>query len=268
MTVILAATWEPRGELGRLKPMVGELSELYAGMIVVMPPSIDEGIVSELAALPVIEAVTSVDWYGGRHHAVRIALDKQAGAIHYCDLDRLIHWVECYPDEIGQVVRRIGEADCLITGRTERAWSTHPRCMAETEPMFSMVFSYLLGIKADFGAGSMGLSRRAAEYVIANGSAEWGWAIDTAWPLMLHRTGFTLGYQATEGLEWESADRYRDMAADAETRVRLAAEMDQDAAAWKHRAYVAHEITRVGMIAAELFPANGKDLLQRNMEKS
>ena len=238
MTVILAATWEPRGELGRLKRMADELSELYTRMIVVMPPSIDEGIVTELAALSEIEAVTSVDWYGGRHHAVRIALDKQADAIHYCDLDRLIHWLECYPDELCEVVTRIGEADCLITGRTERAWSTHPRCMAETEPIFSMVFSYLLDIKADFGAGSMGLSRRAAEYVIANGSAE-----------------------------WESADRYRDAAADEETRVRLAVEMDQDAAAWKHRAYVAHEITRVGMIAATMFPENGNSS-QRSREKS
>ena len=238
MTVILAATWEPRGELGRLKRMADELSELYTRMIVVMPPSIDEGIVTELAALSEIEAVTSVDWYGGRHHAVRIALDKQADAIHYSDLDRLIHWLECYPDELCEVVTRIGEADCLITGRTERAWSTHPRCMAETEPIFSMVFSYLLDIKADFGAGSMGLSRRAAEYVIANGSAE-----------------------------WESADRYRDAAADEETRVRLAVEMDQDAAAWKHRAYVAHEITRVGMIAATMFPENGNSS-QRSREKS
>jgi hypothetical protein len=250
MSVALASTWNPRGELPRLKRMVGALAELYSARVVVVSPG------SDIAPISGIQFIDSVDWYGGRHYAVQHTLEAQPDHIHYCDLDRLLHWLECWPDELRQALKRIQEVGCLVMGRTKQAWSTHPRCMFETEHIFNMTFSHLLKTEGewDFGAGSMGLRRRSADYVIRHGSPEWGWAIDAAWPLMLYRAGHHVDFFAADGLEWETPDQYRDTAADAETRAALAAEHDHSPEVWRHRAHVAHEITRVGLLAAARFP--------------
>jgi hypothetical protein len=115
-----------------------------------------------------------------------------------------------------------------------------------------MTFSQLLNVEMmDFGAGSRGLSRRAADYLMQQSLPEWGWAIDTAWPLLLYRAKYSIEYLAVNGLEWETPDQFRDTAADPETRSAIADQHDRTPEIWQHRVYVAHEIMRVGWLAAE-----------------
>ncbi len=249
MSIALAAAWSPRGELSRAERMADALRELYTGAWIAVPPNTDSDTLSRLAALPGVHVFTDC-WPSGRLESVRRALHGRADAVHYADFDRLLHWLECYPDELRCTLDRIAQVDCLVLGRTARAWSTHPRCMIETEALFNMTFSHLLGAEMDIGAGSRGFSRRAAAYLVRRTDPAWGWAVDAAWPLMLQRGGFALDYLEVEGLEWESADQYLDHAASHTEREAVADEHDQSPEIWRQRVYVAHEITRVGLLAA------------------
>jgi hypothetical protein len=166
-----------------------------------------------------------------RHHGVSVTLDDgeprgingigdvrratvrsglQAGTSHLqmCDFDRAIHWVANFPEELEDVIAGIPSYDLLVLGRTERAWVTHPPYQAETEPLFNKVFALATGLAWDVGAGSRGLSRRAAETLLRL-SREMTVGVDAEWPLLLlNREGYRLGHQRCEGLEFETADRF------------------------------------------------------------
>jgi hypothetical protein len=155
------------------------------------------------------DKVESIHNIGGvRKEALRAGL--QAGTTHLqlCDFDRLIHWSATYPQELENVIADIANHDLLVLGRTERAWATHPPYQAETEPLFNQVFALVTGLPWDVGAGSRGVSRRAAETLL-HYSREQSVGTDAEWPLLLlNRDGFRVGYRACEGLEFETADRF------------------------------------------------------------
>ncbi|MDQ3699971.1 MAG: hypothetical protein M3442_03510, partial [Chloroflexota bacterium] len=69
-------------------------------------------------------------------------------------------------EEWRQVVAEIARVDCLILGRPEAAFRSHPQCMQQTEAIINTVGSHLLGTPVDLGAGSRGLSRRAAQLAV------------------------------------------------------------------------------------------------------
>ncbi len=262
MRVALAATWYPRGELPRAQRMIREFYALYTDICIVVPPEAEND-VSVLVDYPTVHIMPASNSANRRYYAVQSALasSPDAETIHSCDFDRLLHWQERYPGELRQAVERMTQVDCLITGRTDQAWATHPRCMIETEILFNMAFSHLLNIDTvdeviDFGAGSRGLSRRAAEYLMQQASPAWGWAIDAAWPLLLFHAGYSVDYLAVNGLEWETPDQFRDTAADPKTRSEMAEQHDHTPEIWQHRVYVAHEVMRVGLLAFERIQEN------------
>lgn len=251
MAITLAATWVPRGEVPRIRRLAPALCELYGTLSVALPPDTDEerhALSDATGALTVIVE----DWTTGRHAMLSQAVAAGGDAVHACDFDRLLHWLEVYPDELRDVISRVGDVDCIVLGRTEVAWSTHPRCMVETEALFNMTFSHLLssGDLWDFGAGSRLLSAAAAAHLVENNPPSDGWAIDAAWPLILQQAGFSLGYRAVDGLAWESADQYREAAAGPAEQAALAAEWDADPSRWQQRVGVADAILRIGLAAA------------------
>jgi hypothetical protein len=125
-----------------------------------------------------------------------------------CDFDRAIHWVKHYPDELEAVIVAIPGYDLLILGRTARAWATHPLYQTETEPLFNRVFHLVSGRLWDVGAGSRGLSRRAAETLLEI-SREPTLGVDAEWPLLLlNHDDYRVEYRPCEGLEFETADRF------------------------------------------------------------
>jgi hypothetical protein len=143
-----------------------------------------------------------------RRQTVRLGLTADTSHLQMCDFDRAIHWAVCWPRDLGATVAGILDYDLLVLGRTDRAWSTHPPYQAETEPLFNQVFSLVTGRAWDVGAGSRGLSRRAARTLLEI-SREMTVGVDAEWPLLLlQREGFRVGYRRCEGLEFETADRF------------------------------------------------------------
>jgi hypothetical protein len=73
--------------------------------------------------------------------------------------------------------------------------------------------------------------------------------MDAAWAVLLHRAGFDICGMTVDGLDWETADRNRDQAADAETQRQLAHQYDQDAGRWAIRVEIARKIIKAGIAA-------------------
>jgi hypothetical protein len=143
-----------------------------------------------------------------RRKTIRGALRTGTSHVQLCDFDRAFHWVGRYPDEMEAVIADIPNYDLLVLGRTARAWTTYPPYQAETEPLFNRAFELVTGLHWDVGAGSRGLSRRAAEALLET-SQELSVGVDAEWPLLLlRRPGFRVGHRECEGLEFETAGRF------------------------------------------------------------
>ena len=97
------------------------------------------------------------------------------------------------------------------------------------------MFATVSGHAWDVTAATRGLSRRAAEAILA-GCPDKEVSTDVSWPLFLEREGgFSLGYMATEGMEFETADRYSDEIAQAGGLARWLARLDAEPRHWAQR---------------------------------
>jgi len=258
-SLTLAATYHPRGEIARLERIFTQLRATYAGMIVVVPPHTIPEDVGRLCGLFGEGLVISKDWAHGRHLALAHALDFPGNFVQYTDMDRLIRWVETRPEEWLRLVAEIPRHECLVIGRTEAAWETHPRALRETERITSHVFSAILGQALDLSAGSKGFSRAAAEWIVRNSQPGRALGKDAEWVVLAHRGGFRVSSVLVDGLDWEMysspiPDRYQDRAADAARQRQIREEYDAKPENWAMRVAVAVEIAEAGV------EAMGRDL--------
>jgi hypothetical protein len=186
-----------------------------------------------------------------RRRALRAGLEAGRALLQMCDFDRALHWVAHYPGELDAVIAEIAEYDLLVLGRTERAWATHPPYQAKTEPLFNKVFALTTGLAWDVGAGSRGFSRRGAEKLLEL-SREPTVGIDAEWPLLLlGQEGFSVGFRACEGLEFETADRFAAEIEAAGGYAAWEAEMSADPVRWVFR-------MRLGLLIAEAVVRYGR----------
>ncbi len=256
MTIALAATFNPRGETGRLERYYPQMQQVFSAMVISMPPNSPEDDLKRVEALPGAKVMAREAWPGGRYRCLKAALETGADYYQYADLDRLIRWVETRPDEWRQTVARIQQTDCLVLGRTEAAWATHPRVMFQVEKLINDVFSFHLGQSLDFGAGSKGFSKRAAELIIANSEPASAIGSDTEWPILCYRAGLKVEGLLVDGLDWEIPDQYQDKAADAERQREVAAQYDADVKHWVMRVGTTTEAIECGLRALRR-PLNG-----------
>lgn len=174
-----------------------------------------------------------------RRTVLRLGIQANTLHLHMCDFDRALHWVAHYPQELEAIIAAIPNYDLLVLGRTVRAWGTHPPYQAETEPLFNKVFALVSGLPWDVGAGSRGLSRRAAETLLGI-SRECSIGVDAEWPLLLlNRNGFRVGHRACEGLEFETADRFGPEIEAAGSYEAWEAQVSSDPSRWAFRLKVA-----------------------------
>jgi len=170
-----------------------------------------------------------------RRAVLELALQLDAQLLVLCDFDRMIHWATQHPTELAQVVAQLAAHDFTVLGRTDRAFNSHPRVQRDTETIINSLYATVSGFSWDVTAAARGLSRRATTAILA-GCPDETIGIDVAWPLFLqHSGGFSLGYIATEGLEFETADRYGDEIAAIGGIASWLAQLDADPRQWIQR---------------------------------
>ena len=245
MSVALTCTWRPHGELPRLQTYLPQLAALYSHIVVAVIDA-DAATRTALEAMPEIQLVLPPDGAHSRVAALNAAYATNAEHVHYCDMDRLIRWIETRSDELSRTVQAIPSADCLILGRTAAAYASHPEAMLATERIINEVASHLLERTVDICAGSKGLSRRLLRFLLPQIPAD-GWG-DVSWALLANQGGFLVGYLAADGLDYETADRYQPCAADAAAQQLHAADIDSNPEEWARRVRVAREILAEGLL--------------------
>jgi hypothetical protein len=263
MSIALAATWNPRGEMPRLLRLLEVIQPVYSQIVVVSPP--DEALsrsgveeARRAGELPGINFSQTSEWAGGRHMALLKGLETRTAHIQYADLDRLLRWVETRPEEWQKTVMRIMQTDFLVIGRTPSCYLTHPMALVQTEALSNRVVSYFLGRSMDVSAGSKGFSQAAAEYVLRNSSPAGALGTDARWPILIHRAGFGVDYVEVDGLDWESADRYMDRAASLIEQRQAAERYDQDPENWSQRVEIAREIIEAAFDSSEQMPVDSR----------
>ncbi len=250
MSVILACPWQPRGELARFRRYLPRLYDIYGVGNIVLAlrrPDTDEPLRAALDELGISYCL--FDQWSGRHTVLTLAVGQGADYIHYVDMDRLVRWVELYPDDLHQTVQKLQTVDCLFIGRTAQAYATHPRTLVDTERLMNTVFSYHFGREMDFAAGSRGFSRRAAQWILANDDDRNSLSMDAGWAVLVQRAALRWDYIETDSLDWETADRFRDSAVGPDEQRILAEQQDADPEIWRWRVSVAQQILDYGLKA-------------------
>ncbi|MFQ3630414.1 hypothetical protein [Roseiflexus sp.] len=184
-----------------------------------------------------------------RREALRLGIETGAHHVLFCDLDRVLHWAEYYAAELTSVAGLIPAYDFLILGRTQRAFESHPRAQCDTEAIVNRVFARVSGQEWDVTAAARGVSRRAAATIL-DGCPDETIGTDVSWPLFLQRTGlYAIGAIATEGLEYETADRFPEDVAAAGGIDAWKARIDANPREWSMRL----EIARLEVEAAAAY---------------
>ncbi|MCB9452010.1 MAG: hypothetical protein H6672_11260 [Anaerolineaceae bacterium] len=249
MSVALATTFHPRGEIGRLQRLYPQLQALYDHIIISMPPVAGQEDVEQVKSLQGVVAFVNDEWPKGRYMALKAVSETDADYVQYADMDRLLRWLETRPDELRQTVNHIQQSEYLVIGRTEQAWATHPQAMFQTEHIINRVFSTLLGQEMDFGAGSKGLNRAAVKYLVQHAAQDRALGADTEWAILLHHAGFRVEGVCVDGLDWEIPDQHQEHAADSDRQQVMIAAYDSDAERWSFRVGVAAQIIEAGLDA-------------------
>ncbi len=240
--VALAMTLhDTEGRLGyQLSRMLPVLTEIFGGLAVRVTRDTDSGLLDRLASAGVkidLEAPATGDSRIGqaRRVAVDLALQFSKPFVMYCDCDRVLHWAEYHRAELARIAEEIVQHDFTVLGRTSRAYGTHPRVQRDTEAIINHVFALCSGTRWDVSAAARGLSRRAADSVV-RGCPDDNISTDVSWTLFLQWAGgFSMGYIETEGLEFETADRYGDEIAKAGGLAAWIAQLDADPQQWAQR---------------------------------
>jgi hypothetical protein len=250
MAIVLAATHhdaEGRQE-AQIRRMATILRTCYAGMALVLTPQTVASTTQLLRSSGALVHIAAADAPTGHVHlgfwrraAVATALEyfPSAPTIHFCDFDRLLHWAEYHPDELAATLARLTEADFTVLGRPPRAFATHPCVQRDTEALINHTFALVSGLEWDVTAASRGLSAQAARTLVAE-STDDTIGSDCSWPLLLQRRGdLRLGYLATEGLEFETLDRYADEVAALGGPQAWCDRLDADPRQWLYRVELA-----------------------------
>jgi hypothetical protein len=244
MDIALACTWTPRGDLPRLQQLLPMLEQVYSSIIIaVRSENADEVPSFNFPAQVILLQIPSPGW--GRYLAIEKALTLKPNHLHCADMDMLLHWIERDPDEWRKIVALIPQTDCLIVGRSARAFQTRPQAIQQTEQIINLTFSHFFKRAMGFGLGLRGYSQQAAQCIMARSQpGRWG---DAEWPLLIRQAGLKVDYVEANSADWETPDRYREQVADPLTRQNAAEAYDRDPAHWARRVQIARDIIQRGL---------------------
>lgn len=257
-SITLATTHhDPQGRLyDQLRRLLPELTQHFAALVVNAGPDLHPPTLTLLQAAGAhvdLEerslAADGVPCLGvTRRSVVQSALRCDTPLLLYCDCDRILHWLDRYPEELAMLLPRLAAVDFTVLGRTARAFASHPRIQTQTEQVINELYATLSGRAWDVTAAARGMSRAAAQALVAH-STDDTLGVDATWPLLIQRLGgFTMAEIKTEGLEFETADQYPAEVAAAGNEEAWKAQLDADPQRWVFRLNVAR--TEVAAMAS------------------
>ena len=254
--VLIAATYDPEGQIGALLPeQLPLLLSHFAHVAVLCRDGTAPETLARLAAGGV-EVLRDSDLHvNPRPAMLHIAHARSEWAfVHMEDLDSAMHWARRWPDELDYTHITLHAYDFALLGRTARAIATIPDAQRLTEAVINTMFAACTGGLADWrtgpddGApvdictGAWGFSRQGIAS-LATQIQETSIGFHAEWPLIARDTsGLRCAYLPTEGLEYETADRYASEINAAGGYDTWIAESESDPARWRQRTQYINEV--------------------------
>lgn len=216
-SIILSSTYhDPHFRLKSLLvtalPMI---KKIFSQKIVYCTPSTKDAayefLTNEGFQVIISESMKQVENY---KKSIKIAIDyvenPQVQKIFYIDFDRLIHWINSYPDEFQNIFKINSDIDYLHIGRTSRAFETHPSTQKETEKIINELGSKTLGFKEtrDIISVCYFFTKELGEkFLEFKNFTTTGFYC--AWPIIFWKYASKKRYIEVEGLEWETPDKFQ-----------------------------------------------------------
>lgn len=247
--ILLAAVHDPEGRIGALLPTdLPLLQQHYARIFAIcgvttLPSTVD------VLRQHGVAIITGADIpINARPYALNLMVGRTEWEhVHLCDFDSALHWARAWPDELDRVNAMIAAYDFLLLGRTARAIASLPEAQRETERLINLLFARTTGglepwrlsnephTPIDICTGAWGFSRRGIAAIHAR-SRVTDIGFHAEWPLIARDTpGLRAAYFPCEGLEYETADRYGDLIADAGSIEAWHARQNADIRQWQQR---------------------------------
>jgi len=241
-------------EAALAEPFIAQWVERYREVVILTSPQ-GSGKTGEMLAAHgarVIEDTRpqGVDRMGlVRLWALQAAAEGQAGHVLLIDFDRLIHWEAYYPAELRQVEQMMLDYDFMVLGRSSRAFESHPEAQRESERLINAAFVSTFGEAWDITGGARGVSANAIR-ALSQYSRCPTLGVDGEWPVLCTRLGLRVAHLATEGLEYETADRFQAEIAELGYDQWLKTQINTPHS-WESRLRLAHQIVGATRDACE-----------------
>lgn len=220
--VLLAALYDPDGRIGALLPaQLPAVLRHFTHVAVLSRPDIPAETRDRLFAAGVHQLILDPELPANpRPTMLRLAAREGWAHVHLGDLDSALHWANQYPDELDAANETLCDHDFTVFGRTARAIATLPPAQRSTEAVINEMFAAVTGglddwwvgpnddAIADICTGAWGFSRRGVEALAARATVT-DIGFHAEWPLLARDTpGLRCAYLPTDGMEYETADRY------------------------------------------------------------
>ena len=146
--------------------------------------------------------------------AIRTTLEKldkpSSQRIFHIDFDRLVHWINTYPEELTNLLQKNINVEYLHIGRTTRDFNTHPKTQTETERIMNEFGSKILGLENTMDIISVCyiFTKDLGEKILKiNNFTKTGFY--GSWPIYFWNFAHSKSYIEVEGHEWETPDRFK-----------------------------------------------------------
>ena len=205
------------GLLWRIKKCLSSVQAFFDDVIVVATPQTHPDVLKYLREKKCIVDHRKKNMVGETYfRAFELGVEQKGSYIFACDFDRALHWIDRYPSELQQLVKKLRKstgqkAEYIVCERTPRAYRTHHEALYTCEQIANRLVSNALHEKKqhDFMSGVCIASQKTGNTLLHYGPYA-GIEHMAVWPLVLQEKGARLAYQAFEGLEWETPNQYRE----------------------------------------------------------
>ena len=216
-SIILTSTYHDPG-LNLEKLIISAiplLKSLFKKVIIVLTPSMDHDSIIFLEGKGFIvdrcSSYNRVETYKLAYKkALKYVKEEKTDRIMYVDFDRLIHWINYYPDELQKLLSDV-EVNYLHIGRTSRAFDSHPNTQKETEIIVNEFGSSILEFDKTLDIISVChiMTKKLAKKILSiRNNTDYGFY--GTWPIFLWNWAESKKYIEVEGLEWETPDRFKE----------------------------------------------------------
>lgn len=210
MDVVLGATLhDPVGRLAEaIERLAPHLREAFSAIALNISDATLPDVVEAAAALGAKTMMHEANESNiGRFRRDAVALAGDGRPVLYADFDHLLRWVEFGLDDLRRVIGAEPGADMLVVGRSDRAFSTEPRRLRETEHWVNHTHALLTGDHWDLMFAIRRLSPAAVRLIVAQSRVD-TLASDVEWPLLARRAGLRLGYAQSEALFYRTIEEF------------------------------------------------------------